>query len=116
MLRRKDPEIKGSTEALELPGFSYAPDFAFPFTPRPRQLPDDPAEMKQLLVEMDAALKSKDETLAAKNGELAAKNGELRIMDKYVKSVEHVEAAMRARIMSLESKWEKAFAFSCGTF
>lgn len=37
-------------------------------------------------------------------------------MDKYVKSVEHVEAAMRARIMSLESKWEKAFAFSCGAF
>ena len=86
--------------------------------------------MKQLLVEMDAALKSKDETLAAKNGELAAKNGELaakngelaakngelRIMHKYVKSVEHVEAAMRARIMSLESKWEKAFAFSCGAF
>ena len=65
--------------------------------------------MKQLLVEMDAALKSKDETLAAKNGEL-------RIMHKYVKSVEHVEAAMRARIMSLESKWEKAFAFSCGAF
>ena len=77
MLRRKDPEIKGSTEALELPGFSYSPDFSFPSTPRPRQLPDDPGEMKQLLVEMDAALKSKDETLAAKNGELAAKNGEL---------------------------------------